>query len=73
MKLKDFLLVNSGCDVLSIRESDGIITSAVIFTYSLTSGPVPEELLGRKIKHIQSGPMEQYGRPGSIQHITLYK
>lgn len=70
MKLKDFLQVAND-QTVSIWERMGGTSIGHIFTKSLTSDPIPKELLEREVHTISANPIEQYGRPSAMFSVTL--
>ena len=71
MKLKELVALNHDCNTLYIRESDGNFSKPV-FTYDLTSGKIPEDILDREVKHFQAGVHRKYGDIGGCLNITLF-
>lgn len=70
MKLKDFLQVANDQSI-SIWERMGGTSIGHIFTKTLTSDPIPNELLDREVYTISANPIEQYGRPSAMFSVTL--
>lgn len=71
MKLKELLALNHECNTVYIRESDGNFSKPV-FTWTLTSGNVPEEILERTVKHFQAGTHNKYNRVCGCLNVTLF-
>ena len=70
MTLKELLELNHDCNSVFIRESDGNLSKPV-FSKTLTSEPIPDEVLLREVKHFQAGVISKPNGWWGCLNVTL--